>query len=208
MDVEELEAVECCLDGCGLDIDHQGACALKPGGDPIDALQLRRRHLAEHIDSCGHCFNEESLQDIDLATDRYAAMTYDGSSSWLEANPDRDHLVAQLAGCIQGEVPWAPGEVIDLETGETFGVTVRVEILPRVPSPSSVYVVHVPERLDPVYVFATEADADAFAESVDPGAEQGSCVLGAHPVNDAASTAELIAGEDDDQCADLPTYQP
>lgn len=86
----------------------------------------------------GAKFNEESLDDIKLGghyddgpprvPHRYAALTYDGSSTWLETADTLEDMRDTLSDAIQGEVPWAPGEVLDLDTEDVYSPVVRVSL--------------------------------------------------------------------------------
>jgi hypothetical protein len=59
---------------------------------------------------------------------RYVANTWDGSSTWLEFDNELDSMRETLESAIHGEVPWAPGDVLDLDTGERHTSYVKVSL--------------------------------------------------------------------------------
>lgn len=59
---------------------------------------------------------------------RYAADTYDGSSCWIEWADDLDEMSVALRNAVNGEVPWLALSVIDLDTGATWPVSVKVTV--------------------------------------------------------------------------------
>lgn len=60
-------------------------------------------------------------------------------------------------------------------------------------TPASVWVVNVIERIDGVYVFATEAQASMFELALG----DTECSVSEEPVNDGAGTAALVEAERD-----------
>lgn len=80
--------------------------------------------------------NDDSLKDegVDLESDppvvpfRYAAPTYDGYNTWLQFADTLEVMAAELASAIESETPYAPGEVVDLDTGEVYRAVVNVHL--------------------------------------------------------------------------------
>ena len=74
---------------------------------------------------------------------------------------------------------------------------VRSACLAAALKPDEVYVVHVDDRLDPVYVFGHETDAEAFAAAVwGEQRIQSSAAVIATPVCDHADARRLIEQEE------------
>lgn len=75
---------------------------------------------------------------------------------------------------------------------------------PGVPQgPAPVYVVHIPERMDGIYVFADHGAAVAFSDALTVGDPTMSCKLDDPPVNVGAGAEDLIAIERAAQVEDL-----
>lgn len=78
--------------------------------------------------------NNDSLTDagVNVKSDppvvpyRYAAPTYDGSSVWIEFANDLAEMSLQLEQAIEAEYPYAPGSVVDLDTGTEYAPVVHV----------------------------------------------------------------------------------
>jgi hypothetical protein len=120
-------------------------------------------------------FNEESLDEIDLDGEipkvphRFACMTYDGSSSWLETADTLRDMQNALVDAINGEVPWAPGEAVDLDTGDVYrsDVSVRLRPLPYfVRSAFTVDYSHGPHTYTNDARFATKTEARAYIKTI------------------------------------------
>jgi hypothetical protein len=113
--------------------------------------------------------NNDSVTDagVNIKSDppvvpyRYAAPTYDGSSVWIEFANDLAEMSSQLEQAIEAEYPYAPGSVVDLDTGTEYAPVVHVG-LPEAQTYRKA--LRVRERLN-----AGEAVLDALvAEGVNP----------------------------------------
>lgn len=108
----------------------------------------RAENLRAVIENHCHKLNDESLNDAVAegppetlsVPHRYVAPTYDGSGTWLEFADTLAEMAVDLAGEICGEVPWAPGSVFDLDTGESYATEVSVRIVgaPDAPAPCTI----------------------------------------------------------------------
>jgi hypothetical protein len=67
-----------------------------------------------------------SMGDPPTVPYRYAAPTYDGSSTYIEFANDLAEMSSQLVEAIAGEYPSAPGNVVDLDTGTEYAPVVHV----------------------------------------------------------------------------------
>lgn len=83
---------------------------------------------------------DEGVADagVDLESDppvvpfRYACPTYDGSNTWIQFANELAEMTADLASeAVQGEVPYAPGNIVDLDTGTVFHTFVTVTCAPE-----------------------------------------------------------------------------
>jgi hypothetical protein len=78
--------------------------------------------------------NNDSLTDagVNVKSDppvvpyRYAAPTYDGSGVWIEFANDLGEMSTQLEAAIEADYPYAPGTVVDLDTGTEYASVVHV----------------------------------------------------------------------------------
>jgi hypothetical protein len=76
--------------------------------------------------------NNDSLTDagVNVKSDppvvpyRYAAPTYDGSGVWIEFANDLGEMSTQLEAAIEADYPYAPGTVVDLDTGTEYASAV------------------------------------------------------------------------------------
>lgn len=105
---------------------------------PFDHM-VRAANLRELIEQHAYKCNEEGFQEQDPIVDiecdppvvpyRYAAATFDGRGTWMEFDDDLGRLSTTLAEAINGEIPWAPGAVMDLDSGEFFEAIVEVTLV-------------------------------------------------------------------------------
>lgn len=61
---------------------------------------------------------------------RYAATTYDGSECYFEFADTLEDMGDALLEAMNGEVPWSPGAVVDLDTGDSYTANESVSLSP------------------------------------------------------------------------------
>jgi hypothetical protein len=133
--------------------------------------------------------NEDCLDRADIDLDgeiphvphRYAASEWDGSSTWINFADTIEEANA-ISGDLGGEYPWAPGEMIDLDTGVPYEPKVTVEY------EAQRWLVHAsPDDSDLVFNvrFTSEEKAREYIEAhKDP--ESGMTALDSEPIDELA----------------------
>lgn len=97
----------------------------------------RADRLREFMDGCAK-FNEDVLQEFNVKLDgeipnvpfRFVAQEWDGSTSWAGFYDTVEEACEGAAGSTMGEVAWAPGAMLDLDTGNSYEPLVKVEFVP------------------------------------------------------------------------------
>jgi hypothetical protein len=102
-----------------------------PAGDP---LPDRWPRLSEFIDGLSKV-REDSLTAYGVREGkpvpyRYVVDTYDGSECWLLFAHTLEDARSACEGSITDDIPWAPGTILDLDTGYKWTTTVTVNVHP------------------------------------------------------------------------------
>jgi hypothetical protein len=145
----------------------------------------RATRLRDFIDSLSKVNDDLAEADVDLDGEipnvpcRYAVSEWDGSSTsinFADTIEDANAIAADLGG---GDYPWAPGEMMDLDTGVPYEPNVTVEFV------AQRWLVHAsPDDSDLVFNvrFTSEKQAREYiATHEDP--ESGMTVLDGEPID-------------------------
>lgn len=99
----------------------------------------RATNLLELLDDCSKV-NDDALHEAEVEIEdlegedpdprvpkRYAATEWDGSSTWVNFYDTFEEAAEGAADSIMGEVAWAPGALMDLDTGRRWEPNVSVK---------------------------------------------------------------------------------